>query len=107
MQKDTDKVKTDEKTEAVKHLQEAADKIREEDYEGRPDVKDVVKDIIFFFISVVFAFGWMMLMQLIISFVSLGYIHMDIDRMMIVSIICGIIFGIYYLYKMVVKYRKK
>ena len=106
MQNDKDILKTNEKTEAVKRLQKAADKVREEDYEGRLDVKDVVKDIIFFFIAVAFAFGWMMLIQLIISFVSLGYVHMNIDRMIIISVICGVACGIYYLYKMVVKYKK-
>ena len=100
-------MKSDGSNEALQHLQQLAEKVKKENYEEKFDVKDVVKDIIFFFIAVAIGFGWMLVMLLIISFVSLGYIHMNIDKMIIVSIICGIAVGIYYLYKMAVKYRKK
>lgn len=93
--------------EAVEKLKIAAAKVREEAYEDRIDVRDVVKDILFFFVAVAIGFGWMLLMQLIISFVSLGYIHMNIEKMIIVSFVCAFLVGIFNIYKMVVKYRKK
>lgn len=93
--------------EAVEKLKKAAAKVREEAYEDRIDVRDVVKDILFFFVAVAIGFGWMLLMLLIISFVSLGYIHMNIEKMILVSIICAVVVGIYYIYRMTVKYKKK
>ena len=69
-------------------------------------VKDIVKDILFLFASMAIGFLWMLLVLLIISFVSLGYIHMHLDRMIIVSVIFAVAVGVYKLVKMVKKYRK-
>ncbi|MBP3198683.1 MAG: hypothetical protein J6N21_16995 [Butyrivibrio sp.] len=101
------KIYNDKTQDAVERLKEAAKKVSEEKYEEKPDVRDIIKDFLFFFVSVAIGFAWMLLMLLIISFISLGYIHMKIDKMIIVSIICAVVVGIYYIYKMVVKYKKQ
>lgn len=101
------KLYQDETQKSVERLREAAAKISEEKYEEKIDVRDVVKDILFFFLSVAIGFAWMLIMQLIISFVSLGYLHMNIEKMIIVSFVCAFLVGIFNIYKMVVKYRKK
>jgi hypothetical protein len=64
---------------------------------------DIVKDIIFFFVVVAVAFGWLLLMLLIISFVALSYLHMKFDYMILASVIFAIIAGIVYI---IVKSRK-
>lgn len=64
---------------------------------------DIVKDIIFFFVVVAVAFGWLLLMLLIISFVSLSFLHMEFDHMVIASIVFAIVAGIVYI---IVKSRK-
>ena len=95
MQNSSEKTKED----AIKNLQVAAEKIKEQEYDKKTGIKDIVKAVIFFFFAIAIGFGWMMLMLLIISFVSLGYLHMHLDRMIIVSAICGICTGIWYLFR--------
>ena len=71
------------------------------------DRSDVVADVIFFFLTVAVAFGWMMLMLLIISFVSLSYLHFHIKTMFALSVAFAILAALYYIWKMVRKYRGK
>ena len=86
---------TDAKQEAVRILQEqATDASR---YEDETDARDIVKDILGFAVTVVLAFGWMMLMLLIISFISLGYLHFEIKWMVIVSVVFAIGAGVFYI----------
>lgn len=87
------------KDDAVKKLQIAAEKVKEQGYDQKTDIRDIIKNIIFFFFTVAIGFGWMMLMLLIISFVSLGYIHMRFDRMIIVSVVTAILAGILYIFR--------
>ena len=95
-----------DKISSIENLKKAADKAKEANYEGKHEVKDIILDILGFFVRITIGFGWMMLMLLIISFVSLGYFHFRIENMIIVSVVTAAIVGIHYIYKMIVKYRK-
>ena len=95
-----------EKLASIENLKRAADKAKEENYEGKIEIRDVILDILIFFLRIAIAFGWMMLMLLLISFVSLGYLHFKIESMVIVAVVTAVIVGVNYIYKMVVKYRK-
>ena len=95
-----------EKLASIENLKRAADKAKEENYEGKIEIRDVILDSLIFFLRIAIAFGWMMLMLLLISFVSLGYLHFKIESMVIVAVVTAVIVGVHYIYKMVVKYRK-
>ncbi len=95
-----------DKISSIENLKKAAEKAKEANYEGKLEIKDIVLDILGFFVRIAIGFGWMMLMLLIISFVSLGYFHFKIESMILVSVITAVIVGIHYIYKMIVKYRK-
>lgn len=57
---------------------------------------DLIKDIIFFFLTTAFAFGYFMLMLLIISFISLSYIHFTIEAIVAISVVGTVIVDIFY-----------
>ncbi len=95
-----------DKLASIENLKKAAEKAKEENYEGKLEIKDVVLDLLLFFLRVAIAFGWMMLMLLLISFVSLGYLHFKIENMVIASVVTAVIVGAYNIYKMILKYRK-
>lgn len=96
---------TDEKQASVDLLKEKANRIAE-DYPSKPfTTKDIVLDVIFFFVTVLLAFGWGMLMLLIISFVTLSYLHFDIRFMIIFSVLLSVGTGIYYTVKKINKYK--
>ena len=81
---------------AVESLKkEAKDAAR---YEDDVDAWDLVKTILRFVATVVLSFGWMMLMLLIISFVGLGYLHLEIKVMFLVAILFAVIAGGFYIH---------
>ncbi len=96
----------DDKQKSVEYLRSASEKIRREGYEDRIDIRDVAKDIVFFLIYVGIGFGWVLLMLLIISFVSLGYLHFKLENMIVAASVSAILVGIYYIFRMIKKYRK-
>lgn len=57
---------------------------------------DLIKDIIFFFLTTAFAFGYFMLMLLIISFISLSYIHFTIEAIVAISVVATVIVDVFY-----------
>lgn len=63
---------------------------------SQDDAIDLIKDILFFFLTTAFAFGYFMLMLLIISFVSMSYIHFTIEAIVAISIVATIIVDIFY-----------
>ena len=67
---------------------------------------DIVKDIIFFFVTVVVTFGYVMLIQLIISFVMLSVLHFTIEGMLIFASICAFIMGIVYIVRTAMRYKR-
>jgi hypothetical protein len=68
---------------------------------------DLVKEIIFCIITMALAFGWVILMLLIISFVTLSYIQFNIKWMLLFSGICAVAAGIIYVVQTTKKYRKR
>lgn len=70
------------------------------------DARDIVLDVLGFFLTVGVAFGWMLLMLLIISFVSLSYLHFDIRFMLLAATIFGLAAAVVYIVKKVKKYRR-
>lgn len=68
--------------------------------------QDVVLDIIMLFVTTAIAFGWMLLMLLIISFVTLSYLHIEIGTMLIISTVFATISFVGYIIKKTVKYKK-
>lgn len=68
---------------------------------------DVIKEIIFFLIATAFAFGWFMLVLLIISFVTLSVLHFTIEGIFITAIVGTVCYDIYYIVRKVKEYRKQ
>ncbi len=97
--------KENTKDDAAKNLLMAAEKVKEQGYESRKSVIDIVKSALYFLVIMGIGFCWMMLMLLIISFVSLGYLHMRIEKMFIISGITAILVGIWYIIRTVVEKR--
>ena len=102
---------TDETQGEIEKLKEEAKAAAKFEEEHPFGALDIVKDIIFFFVVTAVAFGWMLLMLLIVSFVTLSYLHFEFSVMVTVSVITAIIVAIAYLIIKVNKYvvlsRKK
>jgi hypothetical protein len=64
---------------------------------------NLLKGILGFVFVVAIAFGWMMLMLLIISFVSLSYLHFNIDVMLYVSAFFAVVCGVIYIFSKIRK----
>lgn len=96
----------DELQESVEILKRTASMVEEQYPSDKIGVKDIVMDILFFFLTVAGAFGWMLLMLLIISFVTLSYLHFEIAGMLLISAIFASIIAIYYIVKKAGKYLK-
>lgn len=78
------------------------------EFENRNHRKtDIVKDIIFFFLTTVFAFAYFMLVLMIISFITTSYLHFTIEGIFIASILGAVGVGVYYIVKKVKKYRRQ
>ena len=60
----------------------------------RFDPLALIKEIITLIVVLVVIFGWMMLVQLIISFVALSYVTLKLKTMIIVSVAVAVLFGI-------------
>lgn len=67
---------------------------------------DIVKEVIFFLIVTALAFGWWMLVLLIISFVTLSVLHFTIEGIVITSIVGTVGVDIYYVIHRVKEFRK-
>lgn len=67
---------------------------------------DILKDFIFFLITTVCAMVWVMGVLLIISFVTLSYLHFTIEGMFITAVVCTVGVDIFYIVKTVKKYRR-
>lgn len=75
--------------------------------DGTPTAKDVVLDILFFFLTGLLGFGWLLLVLLIISFVALSYLHFEFEKMLMASVIFGIVLAVIYAFTKIKKYRRK
>ncbi len=74
--------------------------------EDRFGVLDVVKDLLLFFFVVFGTAAYVVLILLIISFLTLSYLHFTIEGMLIAGAVCGALAGIYYIVRTVKKYRR-
>ncbi len=78
------------------------------DRDNKYTPKDWVKDFIFFIITVGVSYGYVLLILLIISFMLPGIIKplgLDFETMLILSGIGAVIMAVWYIIKMVKKYR--
>ena len=64
---------------------------------------NLLKGILGFVFVVAIAFGWMILMLLIISFVSLSYLHFNIDVMLYVSAFFAAVCVVIYIFSKIRK----
>ena len=64
---------------------------------------NLLKDIMGLVFVAGIAFGWMILMLLILSFVSLSYLHFNIDSMINVSVVFAVICSAIYIFSKVRK----
>ena len=101
--KDLSKLYTDDTQETIHSMQKSADEMTEKYHANPFSVRDIVLDIIMFFVCVAGAFGWMLLMLLIVSFISLSYLHFKFDKMVLASVIAAIVTAIVYI---ILKARK-
>ncbi len=97
----------DEMQDCIERLKETSRKIEAENPRRPFTTRDIVSDIIFFFVTVAVAFGWVLLMLLILSFVSLTYLHFEIKYMLLCSGVAAGIAGIVYVIRKVSGYRDK
>jgi len=68
---------------------------------------DMIKDIIFFFITIAVSYGYILLLLLIISFVASRYLPMKFDDMLLYSVIGAAAIGVWYIIKKIKKYRRE
>ena len=94
------------KQNAVESLKKLAGQVEEQQKNRPVDKLDIVKDVLGFFAAVALGYGWALLMLLIISFVSLGYLHMKFDRMLVLSGFFAAGIAVLYIIHMVKKYRR-
>lgn len=75
--------------------------------DSKLDPKDIVKDIIFFFITVAVTYGYVLFILLLFSLIFVRYVatlHLDFDHMLIYSGIAAGISAVWYIIKMIRKY---
>ena len=94
----------DETQDTIRSLQESADRMTENYHNNPFGAKDLIADIIFFFVVTATAFGWLLLILLIVSFVAHTYIHLKIDKMILASAIFAVVAAVVYIIKKAQKY---
>ena len=102
MEKDLSKMYKDKKQESVNNLKDIS-----AEYPQKPfTAQDIVMDIIMLFVTTAVAFGWTLIMLLIFSFVTLSYVHIEIETMLLISTVVAVVWFVVDVVKKVVKYRK-
>lgn len=69
--------------------------------------KDIVKDIVFFFLTVAGTYGYVLFILLLLSFMFLrfvAFIHLEFEQMLIISGVAAGIAAVWYVVKMIKKY---
>lgn len=94
----------DDTQDTVRSLQQSADRMTENYHSNPFGAKDIIADIILFFVVTATAFGWLLLMLLIVSFVAHTYIHLKIDKMILASAIFAVVAAVVYIIKKAQKY---
>ena len=75
--------------------------------DSKLDPKDIVKDIIFFFITVAGTYGYVLFILLLFSLIFLRYVsflRLDFDHMLVYAGIGAAISAVWYIIKMIRKY---
>lgn len=67
--------------------------------------KDRIKDAIFFVLTVAGSYGYILMMLMIFSFMTVAVIPLDFDHMLILSGVGTVIVAICYMVKLIKKYR--
>lgn len=67
--------------------------------------KDRIKDAIFFVLTVAGSYGYMLMMLMIFSFMTVAVIPLDFEHMLIISGVVAAIVAICYIVKMIKKYK--
>ena len=76
--------------------------------DSKLDPKDIVKDIIFFFITVAGTYGYVLFILLLFSMIFLrfvSFLNLDFDHMLIYSGVAAGISAVWYIIKMIRKYN--
>lgn len=74
---------------------------------SRFNKKDIVKDVVFFVIVTALAAGYWFLVFMLISFITLSYLHFTIETIYLLTIIGTVAVDIFYIVKTAQKYRKQ
>lgn len=67
--------------------------------------KDWIKDAIFFVLTVAGSYGYILMMLMIFSFMTVAVIPLDFEHMLIVAGVGTAIIAVFYIVKMIKKYR--
>lgn len=93
----------DEKQSSIDSLKNDAERVKEKYSYDSPKTIQIINAIVGALVAGAICFVWVLVMLLIISFVSLSYIHMGFESMLVVSIIVGcvavLLFGFFRLKK--------
>ena len=76
--------------------------------DSKLDPKDIVKDIVFFFITVAGTYGYVLFLLLVLSLVFLrliSFINLEFEHMLIISGVAAGISALWYIIKMIRKYN--
>ena len=92
---------------SIERLKKTADLVNNERAQYDFERSDVIKDVIKCILTFVISFVWLMMMLLIISFVTLGYLQFKIGPMIAASIIFGVVIGLWRTFSTVRKYKGK
>lgn len=77
--------------------------------DSKLDPKDIVKDIIFFFLTVAGTYAYILFILMLLSFMFLrfvAFINLEFEQMLIISGVAAGISAVWYIIKMIRKYNK-
>jgi len=86
----------DDKQESVNSLKAGAKHVKDNYSLETPKPVQIAKLVFGTILAGAFAFGWLLTMLLIASFVLLSYMHMTFDKMLVISAIFGGVIAIVY-----------
>ena len=99
-------MKEEEIRESYEYLKTTADKALE-DAAARSRRVDIIEEIVGFVFTVLLAFGWMMLVLLLISFVGLAYVHFEIAQMLVWSVMFALVIAVIEALGLIRKHRNR
>ena len=100
-------LRDEEQRKSIELLKNTAEAVSMERAQYDYDTSDVIMDVLACVAAFAVGFGWLFLILLIISFVTLGVLKFNIGVMLAVSIVFGLVMGIWRITKTVNKYKGK